>query len=178
MSEGTLTFPGPATAPPPPYRLTARPFMLKIRSVTSNGAGWIWLDARHRYVGTGRQLRRRTVPHVAAVATATALATGRPTTIRPTPHRAAAGAGPVVEQDLVGRGPVRQSRTHPPKSYLSHQFENPLRKQQRSGLTYAIASFATPGTIGKGQPRNCMIYSRGLALRFGSARRTLDLACR
>jgi hypothetical protein len=53
------------------------------------------------------------------------------------------------------------------------QSAKPLRREQRSDLTFVTSSCATRGTTGKDQPKSCTIRSWQLVSRFGSARRTL-----
>lgn len=108
--------------------------MFNIGAVTIKEAAWLWQDARHQYVDTARQRRRRPVLHVVAAATATAVATARPTPRRAAEEVATAAAavlaGPVAEQGRAGREPVRPSRTRLPKCSHSRQFANPLRRQR------------------------------------------------
>jgi hypothetical protein len=82
------------------------------------------------------------------------------------------------EASLERYMPVRPSRTRLLRWRPSHRSARLLKKKRQRSQTFGIASSATLGMTGREPPRNCTICSRRLVSRFGSARRTLALACR
>lgn len=158
-----------------------------VRAITTRGIAPQWHDAQHQFEGTTRQPRKQPALHVvpamagtaAAMVAGTTVATGRPTPLAAGAATAAvAGPAEVAVQGRAGRVPVRPFRTRLLRWRLSHRFARLLKKKRRRSRTFGIASSATLGMTGRAPPRNCTICSRRLVSRFGSARRTLALACR
>jgi len=142
-----------------------------------------WQDAQHQFVGTIPQPRGRpalhAVPAMAVTAAATAAATVRPTR-RAAGAATAAVTGPAEApvQGRAGRAPVRLSRTRLLRWRPSRRSARLLKEKRRRSQAFGIASSATLGMTGREPPGNCTICSKRLVSRFGSARRTLALACR
>ena len=154
------------------------PNLLLERAIT-NGRITTWLDVQHHHEAIAQRAVQPTALHAVAAHDRT-VATGR---TRPTPHRGAAGAavaaaGPAAVQGRDGRERVRLSRTRLLKFSHSRQSARPLRREQRSNLTFATSSCATHGTTGRGQPKSCTICSWRRVSKFGSAKKTLASACR
>lgn len=156
-----------------------------IGAVTTKGKEEQWHDAPHQFGDTVPQPPEQTalhaVPAMAAIAAATATAV---VTVRPIRRAAGAAtaevAGPpgAAVQGRAGRAPVRQSRTRQLKSRHSRRSVRLLRLKRRRSQIFEIASSVTLGMTGRERPSNCTTCSRRLVSRFGSARRTLVLACR
>lgn len=138
------------------------------------------LNAQHRYVDITLRRRRRpalhAVPAVSAVTVVTAAATPRRSAAVVAIAAAVAVAGPAAAQGRAGRARARLCRIRLLKCSHSRQSAKPLKREQRSNLTFVTSSCATRGTTGRGQPESCTIRSCLLVSKFGSARRTLDSA--
>jgi hypothetical protein len=90
----------------------------------------------------------------------------------------AAGQLGAAVQGHAGPEAVHPSLTHQLRWFRSHLSVKQWRFKQLSSPIFEIAFFVTPGMIGKVQRKNCMIFSKQLASKFGSVRKTLDSAYR
>lgn len=112
---------------------------------------------------------------MADTAAVTALLTPRQALVATAAVESVGQAG-VLNRD--GRALVHLSLTHRLRLYRSRRYARLLNKKWQRGRTSEIVSSATLGMTGLDQLRPYAICSRQLAYEFGSAKRTLALACR